>query len=65
MYLLHTNVVSALRRPRPHGAVLEWLRSTDDVALHLSALTVVTRNVADFEAFDVPLLNPFSVPRRR
>ena len=25
MYLLDTNVVSELRRPRPHGAVLEWL----------------------------------------
>ena len=25
MYLLDTNVVSELRRPRPHGAVLAWL----------------------------------------
>jgi len=137
MFLLDTNVVSELRRPRPHGAVLEWLRSTDDVDLHLSAvtlgelqagieltraqdprkaaelqrwldavegqysvlamdgrtfrewarlmhgrsdtlyedamvaatarvhgLTVVTRNVGDFRAFDVPLLNPFASTRR-
>jgi predicted nucleic acid-binding protein len=133
MYLIDTNVVSELRRPRPHGAVLEWIRGADDADLHLSAvtigelqagieltrmqdrdkadilqrwldalevqyavlpmdgrtfrewarlmhrrsdtsyedamiaatarvhgLTVVTRNVADFRAFDVPLLNPFS-----
>ena len=24
MFLLDTNVVSELRRPRPHGAVLDW-----------------------------------------
>lgn len=132
MFLLDTNVVSELRRPRPHGAVLAWLKSTDEHLLHLSAvtigeiqagveltreqdpakageieawlaqvaagfsvlamdgaafrqwarlmyrrsdavhedamiaataqvhgLTVVTRNVADFKAFGVPLLNPF------
>ena len=137
MYLLDTNIVSELRKPRPHGGVLAWLRATDDAALHLSAvtlgeiqagieltreqdaakaadieawlgqlarsmqvldmdgaafrawarlmhrrsdtlyedamiaataqvhrLTVVTRNVTDFKALGVPLLNPFSTPRR-
>lgn len=132
MYLLDTNVVSELRRPKPHGAVLAWFDGLEDTTLHLSAvtigeiqagieitraqdetkaseieawlemvasaynvlpmdartfrawarlmhrrsdtvyedamiaatakvhgLTVVTRNVADFEPFDVPLLNPF------
>ncbi|NML17479.1 type II toxin-antitoxin system VapC family toxin [Azohydromonas caseinilytica] len=132
MYLLDTNVVSELRKPKPHGAVLAWLRATADSDLHLSAvtlgeiqagieitraqdpakaaaieawldrvaaaynvlpmdgaafrawarlmhrrsdtlyedamiaataqvhgLTVVTRNVADFSVFGVPLLNPF------
>lgn len=132
MYLLDTNVVSELRRPKPHGAVLAWFGGVDDVQLHLSAvtigeiqagialtreqdepkalelgawlelvatsynvlpvdaaafrmwaklmhrksdtvyedamiaatakvhgLTVVTRNVADFKTFGVPLLNPF------
>lgn len=136
MFLLDTNVVSELRRPRPHGAVLEWMRAADDRDLHLSAvtlgelqggieltrrqdrekamalqgwldalvdqfsvlpmdgrafrewarlmhgrsdtlyedamiaatarvhgLTVVTRNVADFRSFDIPLLNPFEAPR--
>jgi len=132
MYLLDTHVVSELRKPKPHGAVLAWLQGIDDTQLHLSAvtvgeiqagieltreqdaakaseleawlalvaasynvlpmdaaafrlwaqlmhrksdtvfedamiaatarlhgLTVVTRNVADFKAFGVPLLNPF------
>lgn len=40
MYLLDTNVVSELRRPRPHGAVLAWLTGVDDAALHLSAVTL-------------------------
>ena len=132
MYLLDTNVVSELRKPKPHGGVLAWLQGLEDTQLHLSAvtlgeiqagieitreqnaakaeeievwlervaaaynvlpmdaaafrtwarfmhrrsdtlyedamiaatakvhgLTVVTRNVADFKAFGVPLLNPF------
>jgi len=133
MYLLDTNVVSELRRPKPHGAVLAWFEGLEDTQLNLSAvtigeiqagieltreqdqakaleleswlemvatsynvlpmdasafrawarlmhrksdtvyedamiaatamihgLTVVTRNVADFKAFGVPLLNPFT-----
>jgi toxin FitB len=137
VFLLDTNVVSELRKPRPHGAVLTWLRDADEAALHLSAvtlgeiqagieltrtqdaakaqeiegwldalaasmqvlpidgptfrawarlmhrrsdtlyedamiaataqvhrLTVVTRNVADFKAMGVPVLNPFAAPRR-
>jgi len=132
MYLLDTNIVSELRKPRPHGAVVAWLQARDDAELYLSVvtlaeiqasieltrdqdpakareieawldavaesynvlpmdadifrrwarlmhrrsdtlfedamiaataashqLTVVTRNVADFAAFEVPVLNPF------
>ena len=40
MYLLDTNVVSELRKPRPHGAVLAWINSVDDAQLHLSAVTL-------------------------
>jgi predicted nucleic acid-binding protein len=134
--LLDTNVVSDLRKPRPHGSVVAWLQATADADLHLSAvtlgelqagveltreqdaakadeieawlelvaqsynvlpmdtltfrawarlmhrrsdtlyedamiaatatvhkLTVVTRNVADFVPFGVPVLNPFKTPR--
>lgn len=40
MYLLDTNVVSELRKPRPHGAVVAWLRSVEDAHLFLSAVTL-------------------------
>lgn len=40
MYLLDTNVVSELRKPRPHGAVLAWLRGLDEAQVHLSAVTI-------------------------
>ncbi len=39
-YLLDTNVVSELRRPRPHGGVVAWLQSLDDAQLFLSAVTL-------------------------
>ena len=133
MFLLDTNVVSELRKQKPHGGVLAWIEQMSDAELHLSAvaigeiqagievtrdqdkakadeltawldqvagaynvlpmdgaifrewarlmhrksetlyedamiaatarvhgLTVVTRNVADFKSFKVPLLNPFA-----
>lgn len=132
MYLLDTNIVSELRKLRPHGAVVAWIEAAADADLYLSAvtlgeiqvgiemtreqdafkaaeieawadqvaatynvlpmdattfriwaklmhrqsdtvyedamiaasaiahhLTVVTRNVRDFERFNVPLFNPF------
>ncbi len=40
MYLLDTNVVSELRRARPHGAVLAWLQDVQDQDLHVSAVTI-------------------------
>lgn len=40
MFLLDTNVVSELRRPRPHGAVLAWIADIPDQQLRISAVTV-------------------------
>lgn len=37
---MDTNVVSELRKPKPHGGVVAWLESTDDSHLYLSALTL-------------------------
>ena len=84
MYLLDTNVISELRKPRPHGAVLAWRQAVDNTNLQLASvslgaiqagieitreqdaaialvhgLTVVTRNVKDFDGFGVELFNPF------
>ncbi|MFZ4567052.1 MAG: type II toxin-antitoxin system VapC family toxin [Prochlorococcaceae cyanobacterium] len=39
MYLLDTDVVSELRRPRPHGAVVAWLQAVEDAHLHLATVT--------------------------
>jgi len=39
-FLLDTNVVSELRRPRPHGGVLAWLVTVDDADLHLASVTI-------------------------
>lgn len=40
MYLLDTNVVSELRRPKPHKAVLNWIADVPADRLFLSAVTV-------------------------
>jgi hypothetical protein len=40
MYLLDTNVLSELRKSKPHGAVVAWIRGVDDRHLHLSAVTL-------------------------
>jgi predicted nucleic acid-binding protein len=40
MYLLDTNVVSELRKPRPQAAVISWLESVDDSDLHISVVTL-------------------------
>ena len=132
-YLLDTNVVSELRKRKPHKSVVAWIQAAPDESLYVSAvtvgeiqagieitrkqdpvkakeielwldgveqsygvlpadaaifrrwaqlmhrrpdhhledaliaatalvrgLTVVTRNVDDFEPFDAPLINPFT-----
>lgn len=40
MYLLDTNVVFELRRPKPHGAVVAWIRAANATDLYISAVTV-------------------------
>ena len=40
MYLLDTHVVSELRKPKPHGAVMQWIQEVADAELHISAVTI-------------------------
>ena len=40
MYLLDTNIISELRKPRPHGAVVAWLQARDDAELYVSVVTL-------------------------
>ena len=40
MYLLDTNVISELRKLKPHGGVLAWLQSCSDEELYLSVVTL-------------------------
>jgi toxin FitB len=40
MYLLDTNIISELRRQKPHGGVLAWLETVDDSDLFISAVTI-------------------------
>jgi predicted nucleic acid-binding protein len=40
VYLLDTNVVSELRKQRPHGGVVAWLSSVDQHGLYVSAVTL-------------------------
>jgi len=39
-YLLDTNVISELRKSRPHGAVLAWIESLQPEQIFVSAVTV-------------------------
>jgi predicted nucleic acid-binding protein len=40
MYVLDTNVVSELRRPRPHGGVTAWIATLAPTELHLAGVTI-------------------------
>ena len=40
MFLLDTNVVSELRKPKPHGGVVALIEQVADAELHLSAVTI-------------------------
>ena len=40
MYLLDTNIISELRRPRPHAAAVAWLSGIAPEQVFLSAVTL-------------------------
>lgn len=39
-YLLDTNVISELRKPRPHGGVIAWVKGLREEQILLSAVTL-------------------------
>jgi toxin FitB len=39
-YLLDTNVISEMRKPRPHGAVAAWFNAVEEGNLFLSSVTL-------------------------
>src|SRR5712691_5718848 len=40
MFLLDTNIVSELRKPKPHGGVVAWISAQDASSLYLCAMTI-------------------------
>ena len=40
MFLLDTNVVSELRKAKPHGGVVAWVSGQSATSLYLSAMTI-------------------------
>ncbi len=39
-YLLDTNIISELRKSRPHGAVVAWIKEIPEPALFVAAITI-------------------------
>jgi hypothetical protein len=40
MYLFDTNIISETRKPRPHPAVLDWIRTVRENEIFLAAVTL-------------------------
>ena len=40
MYLLDTNIISELRKSKPHGGAMAWISAKDASSLYLSAMTI-------------------------
>jgi predicted nucleic acid-binding protein len=40
MFLLDTNIVSELRKSKPHGGVLSWIGSIPNESLYISAVSI-------------------------
>ena len=40
MYLLDTNIISELRKSKPHAGVVDWIQAVPDERLHVSAVSL-------------------------
>jgi toxin FitB len=56
MFLLDTNVISEMRKPKPHGAVLAWLQSHRAAQKYLCAVTIgeIQSGIEITRAWDLP-----------
>ena len=56
MYLLDTNIVSELRKPKPHGGVIAWVAAQEASTLFVSAMTIaeIQRGIELTRAQDAP-----------
>ncbi len=63
-YLLDTNVLSELVRPKPNTKVINFLKNIEDSLIAATAalynLLIVTRNTKDFEITGIELFNPWA-----
>lgn len=40
MFLLDTNIISEMRKPKPHGAVIAWIESLRDQDIRIPAVAI-------------------------
>ncbi len=58
-FLLDTNVVSDLRKPRPNAGLAAWIASADEQKLFLSVLTIGELRIGITVQSDADLLSRF------
>lgn len=72
-FLLDTNIISELMKPRPNQRVTKWIESTPESLLYLSALTIGEvrkgidmlgdsdpRRVEHTQSTGIPTFNPWN-----
>jgi predicted nucleic acid-binding protein len=55
-YLLDTNVISEVRKPKPHGGVLGWIEGLREDQLYIAAVMIgeLQRGVEQTRSLDKP-----------
>ena len=55
-YLLDTNIISEVRKPKPHGGMLAWIEGLREDQLYISAVTIgeLQRGVERIRSQDKP-----------
>ena len=59
MILVDTNVLSELTRAAPEPRVTAWLETNEPALALVHGMRIATRNVNDFEAAGVAIVNPW------